>query len=120
MRKEASLTVLLTNHALPRHSIKTERVSIHLTSAPEPRAVYVERIDETHANAKRAWREMGEPEYLSAGEVASLEAASRVAREPLDWKYENGVVHLDLELAPHAVASVAMEFVESLVEGRGA
>lgn len=63
---------------------------------------------------------MGEPEYLSAGEVASLEAASRVAREPLEWKYENGVVHLDLELAPHAVASVAMEFVESLVEVRGA
>ena len=34
VRKEARLTVLLTNHALPRHSIKTERGSIHLTSAP--------------------------------------------------------------------------------------
>jgi xylan 1,4-beta-xylosidase len=113
VRREAMLTVLLTNHALPRHSIMTQRVSIHLTSAPEPRAVYVERIDDTHANAKRAWHEMGEPEYLSAGEVAVLEAASRLAREPLDWKYENGSAHLDLELAPHAVASVAIEFGET-------
>jgi xylan 1,4-beta-xylosidase len=120
VRKEAMLTVLLTNHALPRHSIKTERVSIHLTSAPEPRAVYVERIDETHANAKRAWREMGEPEYLSVGEVALLEAASRVVREPLEWKYENGIAHLDLDLAPHAVASVAIEFGENLSEVKGA
>jgi xylan 1,4-beta-xylosidase len=120
VRREAMLTVLLTNHALPRQSIKTQRVSIHLTSAPEPRAVYVERIDETHANAKRAWREMGEPEYLSAGEVALLEAASRLAREPLDWKHENGIAHLDLELAPHTVASVAIEFGENLSEVRGA
>jgi xylan 1,4-beta-xylosidase len=120
VRKEAILTVLLTNHALPRHSIKTERVSIHLTSAPEPRAVHIERIDETHANAKRAWRAMGEPEYLSADEVALLEAASRLAREPLDWKYENGSAHLDLELAPHAVAFVAIEFDENLSEVRGA
>jgi hypothetical protein len=96
-----------------------QRVSIYLTSAPEPRAVYIERIDETHADTKRAWHEMGEPEYLSAGEVALLDAASRVARKPLDCKYENGIAHLDLELAPHTAPSVAIEFGENVLEVRG-
>ena len=39
-------TVLLANHALPRHPIETEQVHVQLTGRPPPRNVYVERIDE--------------------------------------------------------------------------
>ena len=63
-------------------------------------AVYVERIDETHANAKRAWREMGEPEYLSARRGGIARSRPRAWRESR-WigSMSDGVVHLDLELA---------------------
>ncbi|HEX6383909.1 MAG TPA: beta-xylosidase, partial [Anaerolineae bacterium] len=57
VRKENSATVLLINDAQPRHSIQTELVQIQLNSAPRPRTVYVERIDDEHANPRRLWQE---------------------------------------------------------------
>ncbi|MFY9573076.1 MAG: cellulase family glycosylhydrolase, partial [Blastocatellia bacterium] len=61
-------TVVLTNHALPRHHLETERVRIQLCDAAEPTAAQVQRIDEDHANPRRLWKEMGAPEYLSSAQ----------------------------------------------------
>ncbi len=110
VRQETSVTVLATNHALPRHSIKGETVNVRISEAREPRHVHVERIDEAHANPQRAWREMGAPEYLSALQLEHLHAVSRMAREPLPWKYDNGVVHVEIEVPPHAVAAITVVF----------
>lgn len=110
VRKEHSLSVVLTNHALPRHPIKTEQVHIKLTDAPKARYAYVERIDEAHANPRRSWCEMGEPEYLSASEVELLQGASRMWKEPQSCEYEDRVLHLDITLPPHAVAAITVEF----------
>ncbi len=110
VRQENSVTVLLTNHALPRHSIKAEPVSLRISDAREPRHVHVERIDEAHANPQRVWREMAAPEYLSALQVEQLQTASRMAREPLAWKYEDRVVQIEIELPPHAVAAITVAF----------
>ncbi len=110
VRQDDSVTVLLTNHALPRHSIKVEPVTVRLREAREPRQVHLERIDETHANPARVWREMGAPEYLSTLQLEQLQAVSRMVPEPLAWKYENGVVQLELDLPPHAVAAITITF----------
>lgn len=109
-RKEHSLTILLTNHALPRHAITTEQVSFRLTNTPPSCSAYIERIDGAHANAKRMWKEMGEPEYLKAHEVERLQEASRMWKEPQQWEYAERTVYLDITLPPHAVASVTLEF----------
>ena len=110
VRKENSLTVLLTNHALPRHSIKTEQVRVRVTESAEPAAVFVQRIDEEHANPRRLWREMGEPEYLKASEIEQLQAASRLTPEPYRWKYADESVHLEIALPPHGVAAITLEY----------
>ncbi len=110
VRGESSVTALLTNHALPRHTIESQQVNVHIGGTPEPRQVYVERIDEAHANAPRVWREMKEPQSLSALQVEQLQSASQMVREPLAFKYDNGSVHLKIELPPHAVAAITLEF----------
>jgi len=110
VRQDDSLTLLLTNHALPRHSIEAQPVTLRISEAREPRHIHVERIDDAHANPQRAWCEMGAPEYLSALQVEQLQAASRMVREPLAWKYANGVVQLDIDLPPHAIAAIAVAF----------
>ncbi len=120
IRKPAAVTVLLVNHALPRHPIETQQVRVRLTDARAPRRVYVERIDEDHANAKRLWREMGEPDYLSASEVERLQEASRLVQEPHPWKYGDRVIHLELALPPQAVAAVTVEFAEQATTGAAA
>lgn len=110
VRRVDSVTVLLTNHALPRHTIETQQVRVHLAETGEPRHVYVERIDEAHANAPRVWQEMKKPEYLSALQIEQLQLASQMAREPHAWNHENGSVYLEIELPPHAVAAITLEF----------
>jgi xylan 1,4-beta-xylosidase len=110
IRKDSSVTVLLTNHTTPGHSIETEHVEIRLNSSPEPGEVYIQRIDEGHANPKLLWEEMGQPEYLSDKEVAQLELASQLVSEKQRFKYEDGALSLKVDLPPHAVAAITIAF----------
>jgi xylan 1,4-beta-xylosidase len=106
--KGRSITVLLTNHAQPRHDITTQLAEVRLTEVPAPLTAYVERIDEDHANPRRRWQEMGEPEYPSRSEVEQLETASRLVKEPLAFSYEGGTVRFQVDLPPHSVAAVTL------------
>ncbi len=110
VQKEASVTIVLTNHTTPGHSIETERLEIRLDNAPEPIGAYTKRIDEDHANAKRLWVEMGRPEYLNARQVAQLDEASQLVAEKQSFSYHDGSIVLRTTLPAHAVAAITIEF----------
>jgi xylan 1,4-beta-xylosidase len=76
------VTILAVNSQLPRHPVATETVTIELAGAAIVSAI-VERIDDDHANARRAWVAMGSPERPLPGQVAALDAASRLIAEPI-------------------------------------
>ena len=109
VRGREAVTVLLTNHALPHHQIETESANVQLTGLSEPRSVYVERIDDDHANAKRLWIEMGQPALPTAREIEQLHVASQIVREPLQWKYDADTLHLVLSMPPHSIAAITVE-----------
>ncbi|MCA1715246.1 MAG: hypothetical protein LC715_09120, partial [Gammaproteobacteria bacterium] len=69
----------------------------------------IERVDQDHANAQPLCQRMSAPEYLSPLQVEQLEAASRLVKEPLGWKYENRTVRFDVDLPPHAVVAITLE-----------
>jgi xylan 1,4-beta-xylosidase len=104
---------LLVNHALPRHSIAAARVRVHLAQAPEPTGAWLERIDEHHANAKGRWQALGEPEYLDGLAVEQLHEASAMVREACPWTWRDGRLAIEIELPPHAVAALTVEFAPS-------
>jgi xylan 1,4-beta-xylosidase len=108
-RDSARVSVLLVNHALPRHSIATARVRVHLAHAREPAAAWVERIDEHHANAKRRWQALGAPAYLDGPAVEQLHEASRLTRQACPWTWHDGRIALETDLPPHAVAALTVE-----------
>jgi xylan 1,4-beta-xylosidase len=110
IRKDSGLTVLLTNHTTPGHSIETERIRLRLANAPEPYQANVQRIDGEHANPKLSWEEMGQPEYLTAKDVEQLQQASLLVNERQSLTYEDGAIFLKTELPPHAVAAITIEF----------
>jgi len=112
IRKDSTVTVLLTNHTTPGHSIETEHLEIRLNNVPEPSDVHIERIDGEHANPKRVWEEMGQPEYLREREVEQLEEASQVVKERQRFKYESGALVLKTDLPPHAVAAITIAFAQ--------
>jgi xylan 1,4-beta-xylosidase len=110
IQKESSVTVLLTNHTTPGHSIETEDIRIRLDNAREPISARIRRIDEEHANPKRLWQEMGQPEYLSSKEVERLEAASELVDKKQSLRFADGSVFLKTNLPAHAVAAITIEF----------
>jgi xylan 1,4-beta-xylosidase len=109
-RRGETITALLSNSALPRHPIETEQLTLQLAGAKNPDAVFIERIDEEHANARRLWETMGRPTYPDAAQRERLHAASVVTIEPLIWKYENATVEIEFPLPPQAVALVTLQF----------
>jgi xylan 1,4-beta-xylosidase len=110
VRQKDGVTILLTNHALPRHSIGRERVRLTLRNSARPRSATIRRVDEGHANARRAWEKLGEPEYLSSRMVERLDSASRLREDRCAWEYVNRTAYLEVDLPAHAVASVAVKF----------
>jgi xylan 1,4-beta-xylosidase len=119
VRGEKKITVLLTNHALPGHSIETEQVTIRLHGAQEPSAAFISRIDEHHANPSRVWNEMGSPTYPSAAELEVLSEASRVIPEKQSVKWANESVTFEIDLPSNAVATIEVEFSHQSGGARG-
>lgn len=112
IRKDSTVTVLLTNYTTPGHSIETERLEIRLNNVAEPKEAFIQRIDADHANPKALWVEMGQPEYLSNKEVEQLEEASQIAKEKQRFRYDAGALFLKTDLPPHAVAAITITLAQ--------
>ncbi len=110
IRRRKTLTFLLTNHALPRHFIATEKVKLQIAGTTRPRAVTIERIDENHANAPRLWKKMKRPDYLTSSQSEALQEASRLQARPLPWKQRKDVLELELSMPSHSVAAITVTF----------
>lgn len=123
--KTTRVTVLLTNHAQPRHAISTELVRVTLRGVGAVRSAALERIDERHANAPGRWTEMGAPKYLSPAQVEELMGVSRLVKEPIAFvrnqensadaatRSTDGAVTFTLDIPPHAVAAITLELDEA-------
>ena len=107
---EASLTILLTNHTTPGHSIETEEVELRLDNARRPLSANIQRIDAEHANPKLIWEEMGQPEYLTRKQIDQLEEASQLEEERQPFKYRDKAIFLKTKLPAHAVAAITISF----------
>jgi xylan 1,4-beta-xylosidase len=110
VKNQNSAIVLLTNHALPRQNIEKESVTVLLRNVPKPRQLYLERIDDDHANAKKVWLHKRSPEYLLQKDVDQLQQASQLKRIPLKFKYRNSQMQFRLDSPPHSVAAVTIVF----------
>ncbi len=110
VRRGQRLTLLLTNHALPRQPIATQSVRLEIADAPPPRSITLERIDEDHANAKAAWLALGAPEYLDAAQVQRLEQSSGLKGVAYPARHEGGTLRLSIDLPAHGVAALTVEF----------
>ncbi len=105
-------TILLTNYALPRHPIAVHSVRIILKNSGASAKATIQRIDQDHANAKRRWQHMGEPEHLNAAALVELHVASRLKDETQVCRYQGGALELDITMPPLGVAAVTLQFAK--------
>ena len=109
---DGATSVLLVNVAMPRHAIATELASVQLagTRGRRPRAAFVSRIDDAHANAQAEWLRMGSPEYPHPRQVDALAAASVVVQESLAVAGDGQRASFTIALPPNAMALVRIEW----------
>jgi xylan 1,4-beta-xylosidase len=103
--------ILLTNSALPRHPVKTESINIRLDHIAMIKQAFVERVDDTHANATSAWEEMGSPGTLSPARVAILESASVLVKDSLHFSQTGDSVFLEIDMPPQGTALITVETI---------
>ena len=110
VRDGNSVTVLISNFALPRHPIGSETVHVELVNALVPATAAVRRVDAANANAKALWVTMGRPDYLSPTMVGQLHAASAMPeqQQPVTWR--DRTLEFDVTVPPLAVAAIRLEF----------
>jgi xylan 1,4-beta-xylosidase len=118
VRGRDAVTVLVTNHALPRHPLETESVKVQLQEIASPTNVYIERIDQEHANAKQLWIDMGKPALPTEREVEQLHVASELLRESLPWKCDGKCLHLDFLMPTQSIAAITVELARNGMEQR--
>ena len=107
------MTVFVTNYAMPRHEIAAESVRVRLVGAPRPVSALLSRIDEGHTNPRRAWQDMGAPDYPSPRRVEALHAASALRPEPDQLRFATGRIEFDLLMPPQSVAALRIERARS-------
>ena len=110
-RRGDDLVVLLTNHALPAHSIDAAHIRLRLAGAASEREtpeVTVERIDADHANARRAWQAMGEPMYPDRDQLVALHDASEIGTETVASSRDEDDLTMTFDLPAHAVARLTI------------
>ncbi|MGH7015061.1 MAG: GH39 family glycosyl hydrolase [Stellaceae bacterium] len=103
-------TLVLTNFALPRHPIETQKVYFLLKSAKPGATASIQRIDLDHANAKRHWEQLGKPEYLSAATVDALKDISRLRETPVPVKCDAGALSIEVSMPPQSVAAIHFSY----------
>jgi xylan 1,4-beta-xylosidase len=108
-RGSKGLTVLIANHQVPKGPIDAQRITLRVEGARKPAAAWIERIDEEHANPKRAWDGMGRPTYPSAAQLEALAKASELRSERVVPIADADGATLELTIQPHSVVTVSFE-----------
>jgi len=110
VRRDRSLTLILSNFALPRHPIATETVLLRIANSQAPTEASIRRIDANHANPKGCWQGMGSPTYLTPTNIDDLVAASICQPEYQTVQITGNIATLEVAMPPLAVAAITIAF----------
>lgn len=102
------ITILLSNHQVPLSPIQAEMITLTIKGIKEIRSASLRRIDELHANPKKAWIDMGEPTYPDRGQIQMLMTASEMEEETIGWRADGNEVTISLLIEPHSVAAISL------------
>ncbi|WEV40857.1 hypothetical protein [Lactobacillus sp. ESL0681] len=95
VKKDSNLQLVLYNHNVPGEPISEYNVTIDLNNANLNKECFVKIIDETHANAKKSWIDLGSPEYVNFNQIKELHAASELQSEKV--KITNGKINFHIK-----------------------
>ena len=103
--------LIVTNWALPGHTIAAEKVRIALGSLPPVKKAYLERIDDVYANARTEWLKMGRPDSLSPMQVLILEAVSVLTKKNIDINNNDEAIFVETTIPAFGTVLITLELL---------
>ena len=92
------LQILLFRQKMKNLDMPKEKAKVRVELDQEPQSVFQERIDEEHGNPLKVWEEWGSPEDLKPGDKKTLISRTKVEKEAVVYRYEEGRLVLEAEL----------------------
>jgi xylan 1,4-beta-xylosidase len=105
-RVDDGIKIIAYNHNVIGEKIKEERISISVENLESVKDVFICRIDQQHANPKKAWIEMGAPEYVTSAQVEKLNKASELKFESCEYECLANNTKLSVTVPPHGVCCI--------------
>lgn len=99
--------LILYNHQIPEEPNEDEMVTVTIDHLNIHSALLY-RIDETHANARKAWEDMGEPIYPDQYSLQVLHESSALKAEPIEFLKDGDAVTMKLLLPKDGTALIRM------------
>lgn len=92
------IQILLFRQKMKNLDLPKEKAVIRVELDEEPKAVFLERIDEEHGNPLKVWEGWGSPEDLKPQEKETLIRQTKVEKEDAAYRFEKGCLILEPEL----------------------
>lgn len=100
---ETEKQVLLVRQKMKNLDLPKEAVNVTVELTNEPKAVLLQRIDETHCNPLKEWEEMGSPKDLTPKQIKELIAKTAVKEETIPYEYNDEKLSFTVKLAVNDV-----------------
>ena len=108
-KNDSSITVLLSNFNVLNAPIEAEYITITFPGLKNAKSAYLMRIDDAHANPKKAWVEMGSPTYLNQKQIDELTKVSELVKEDVVLKETAEGTEIALTIEPLSAVMVSIE-----------
>ena len=108
-KNDSSITVLLSNFNVLNAPIESEDITINIPELKSAKSAYLMRIDDAHANPKKAWIEMGSPNYLNQNQIEELTKKSELVKEDVILKETADGTEIALTIEPLSAVMVSIE-----------
>ena len=106
--KDGEICIIAYNQEMLGKPISDQKIEINIKNTGNASAT-IQRVDDGHANAGKAWKEMGAPVYPSIRQVEELKRESTLCEETLEVIKTQEGIRLEFALPAYGVALIRLK-----------
>ena len=108
-KTQHGIRIIAYNHNVYGEPIQKEKVKITVKDVGKVVRAVKYLIDENHANPKKKWEELGQPEYPAKKALEEIESASSLSEEKVDFLQKGNDVEICFDLPEYGVAAIDID-----------
>lgn len=108
-KTQHGVRIIAYNHNVYGEPIQKEKVKVTVKNVGKAVKAAKYLVDENHANPKKKWMELGQPEYPGKKALEEIKAASNLSEEKTDFLQQGNDVQISFDLPEYGVAAIDID-----------